>query len=210
MVGTEPKVHETRVLELFAELLEYPHRGLARTARECSAAVASDNPEAVALLKQFAAFVERVPFNTLEEVYTATFDLNASRHLYIGYHLFGEAYKRSVFMLELKNRYRAHGFNEGLELTDHLAIMLRFMAGCPEKSVVEEIALEAVIPSLDPMIVCDEAEPVVEGEEQPPFFDIGDDYSRVLKALRLVLLARFGEPAQLEVIPLPDESRLVS
>lgn len=198
------------MLELFAELLEYPHRGLATTARECSAEIASDNPEAAALLTQFAAFVERIPYNTLEEVYTATFDLNASRHLYIGYHLFGEAYKRSVFMLELRERYRTHGFEEGMELTDHLAIMLRFMARCPDKGAVEELALEGVIPSLEPMMVSDVAEPVAEGEEQPPFFDVGDDYSRVLKALRQVLLARFGEPAQLQVIPLPDESRLVS
>lgn len=210
MVATEPTANQGRVLELFAELLEYPHRGLAKTAHEAGAAIASGNPEAAGLLKQFATFVERTPYNTLEEVFTATFDLNASRHPYIGYHLFGEAYKRSVFMLELKERFRTIGFDQGLEMPDHLAVMLRFMALCPDEHVIEELAREAVIPSLEPMMISEEIEPVVEGEEKPPFFDVGDDYSRVLKALRLVLLARFGAPTELEVIPLPDESRLVS
>ncbi len=212
MVAAQPSTQRSRVLELFAQLLEYPHPGLARTARECSAALANENAEAAALLEQFAAFVERTPYNILEEVFTATFDLNANRHPYIGYHLFGEAYKRSVFMLELRDRYHKHGFDHGAELADHIAVMLRFMSLCPDQNVVAELGRDAIIPSLDPMIVPGDLEPVVEGEEEgpPPMFDVGDDYSRVLRALKSVLEARFGLPSEIEVIPLPDQSRLVS
>lgn len=212
MVATELATQQSRVLELFAQLLEYPHAGLARTARECGATIATESAEAAALLEQFAAFVERTPYHILEEVFTATFDLNANRHPYIGYHLFGEAYKRSVFMLELRDRYRKHGFSEGSELPDHISVIMRFMSLCPDQDIVAELARDAIMFSLDPMIVPGDLEPNMdEGEEgPPPMFDVGDDYSRVLKALKLVLELRFGPPSQLEVIPLPDQSRLVS
>ena len=203
-------IQDQRVLEQFADLLGYPYPGLATTARECSAAVAQESPEAAELLREFAAFVERTPYNVLEEIFTATFDLNASRHPYVGYHLFGEAYKRSVFMLELRDRYKQYDFNEGLEMPDHVAIMLRFMSRCPDYDTVAELCRDALLVTLEPMMALEIEAPVEEGEEIPPFFDVGDDYSRVLQALRLVLLARYGAPAELEVIPLPEQSRLVS
>jgi len=200
---------DTRVLAQFADLLAYPYPGLAQTARDCSLAVAPESPEAAELLREFAAFVERTPYNVLEEVFTATFDLNASRHPYVGYHMFGEAYKRSVFMLELKNRFKKDGFDEGLEMPDHIAVILRFMSVCSDAETVAELCRDALLVTLEPMMAM-EIEAPVEGEEAPPIFDVGDDYSRVLQALRLVLLARYGVPAELEVIPLPDQSRLVS
>ena len=38
----------------------------------------------------------------LQEVYSGFFDLNSICHPYIGYQLFGENYKRSIFLVELK------------------------------------------------------------------------------------------------------------
>lgn len=210
MVAAELTTPASRVLTLFADLLEYPSSGLAQTARECARIIAHESPEAATRLEEFAAFVERTPRNTLEEVFTATFDLNASRHPYVGYHMFGEAYKRSVLLLELKERFRAHGFDSGSELPDHIAVLLRFMALCPDEELITELVREAILPTLEPMMVAPEAEPVGPDEEAPVPFDIGDDYSRVLRALQLILVERYGPPAELEVIPLPDESRLVS
>ncbi|MBV8600653.1 MAG: molecular chaperone TorD family protein [Candidatus Eremiobacteraeota bacterium] len=209
MVATEVDKREARVLELFAELLDYPHPGLVKTARECSAAVAEESADAAKRLEEFAAFLERTSFDLLEEIFTGTFDLNAMRHPYIGYHLFGEAYKRSVFMLELRDRYGKIGFDHGTELPDHIAVMLRFMARCPDREAVAELARDALLPSVEPMMAPPEIEELAE-EDRPPVFDIGDDYSRVLDALRLILASRFGPPSELEVIPLPDQSRLVS
>jgi nitrate reductase delta subunit len=208
----ERTTKESRILGLFAELLEYPHSssGVVQAARECRSLVEEESQEAAALLAEFTVFVERTPHSTLEEIFTATFDLNASCHPYIGYHMFGEAYKRSALLLELKERFREHDFDPGVELPDHIAVLLRFMALCPDAELNTEIAREALLATLEPMIVPPEPEPVEEDEEAPEVFDLGDDYRRVLHALRLVLLARYGMPAQLEPIPLPDSSRLVS
>ena len=210
MVAVEATTNDSRVLELFAELLEYPRPGVAQTARECRTLIASESAEAAALLGEFAAFAERTPHNTVEEIFTATFDLNATCHPYVGYHMFGEAYKRSALMLELQDRFREHGFDPGVELPDHIAVLLRFMALCPDTELTNEIARDALVPTLEPMTAAPEAEPVEEGEEAPEVFDMGDDYRRVLHALRLILQARYGMPEELQPIPLPDPELLVS
>ena len=210
MVAAEDSVRQARVLELFAELLEYPHPGIAKTARECAEQVAPENPEAAVMLGEFASFVERTPHDTLEEVFTATFDLDATCHPYIGYHMFGEDYKRSALMLELKDLFRQYDFDSGIELPDHVAVLLRFMAKCPDLELTAEIGREALVRTLEPMTTEAEPEPAEEGEIPPVLFDLGDNYRRVLTALRLVLQARYGLPAERENIPLPDPERLVS
>ena len=134
---------------LFAELLSYPRPGVAATARECAALVAPDNPEAAALLHAFAAFAAKTPPGRLEELYTAAFDLDAACSLYVGYHLLGESYKRSVFMLELKRCYEAQGLDVGSELPDHLALVLRFLAGCDDAALAGELVTEALVPALE-------------------------------------------------------------
>lgn len=200
----------SRVLGLFAELLDYPCPGVAQTARECRSLIAPESAEAAALLAEFAAFAERTPHATLEEIYTGTFELNASCHLYVGYHMFGEAYKRSAFLLLLKERFRAVDFDPGVELPDHISVMLRFMSLCPDAESTE-IAREALLPTLEAMTVAPEAEPVDEGmEAAPEGYEMGDDYRRVLQALRLILQARYGVPEEVKPIPVPDPARLVS
>ena len=210
IAAMEIAANESRVLGLFADLLEYPRSDVAQTARECRALVAPENAEAAALLGEFVAFAERTPHDTIEEIFTATFDLNASCHPYIGYHMFGEAYQRSALLLELKKRFRDHDFDPGVELPDHIAVLLRFMSICPDAEMTTEIAREALLRTLEPMTLVPEAEPVEGDEEAPEVFDVGDDYRRVLQALRLVLQARYGAPEEVVPIPIPDAERLIS
>jgi nitrate reductase assembly molybdenum cofactor insertion protein NarJ len=204
----------TRVLGLFADLLEYPRPDLdiAATARECRDLVAEESPDGAALLDEFVAFAERTPRDTIEEIFSATFDLNASCHPYVGYHMFGESYPRSLFMLELKDRFRTQNFDHGVELPDHIAVLLRFLSTCTDAEMRDEIARDALLPTLEPMTLAPESAPVLdEGEGAPPeVFDIGTDYRRVLQALRHLLVARYGAPQKIERIPLPEPERLVS
>lgn len=173
---------EGRVLRLFAQILEYPQAGLIGAVRECQALASMTSPQAAALLGQFAAFVEKAPLGRLEEVYTGSFDLDAACHPYVGYHLFGESYKRSVFLLGLKERYRAHGFDATDELPDHIAVMLNFLATCGDAALAGELIHEALVPALEPMAGQGDA-----AEAQPKQRNGGRNYQQVLQALRLVL-----------------------
>jgi nitrate reductase delta subunit len=211
MVTATQTTPDTRVLGLFAQLVDYPRPGIAAAARECRRLVEQESPEAAALLDEFAAFAERTPDDMLEEIYTATFDLNAHCHPYIGFHIFGEDYRRSQFLLELKELFRTHGYDPGIELPDHLARILQFMAICPDQELRSELGREALVRTLVPMMIGEQEAPVLEeGEPAPELFDPAADYRRVLQALLLVLEARYGRPNDLEAIPLPDQERLVS
>jgi nitrate reductase delta subunit len=187
-----------RTFRLLADALEYPQSGLVEAVRECVALLAADNRAAAAFLHEFGTFVEETPRGRLEEIYTATFDLNAAGYPYVGYHLFGESHQRSVFMRELNERYRAHGFAEGAagELPNYLAVLLRFLAVCDDATLSEKIVHEALLPALGRVDPCgDGATPPRTGAGATPLQAMADErqerarhgYWPVLRALRLVL-----------------------
>ncbi|MFQ5857391.1 MAG: nitrate reductase molybdenum cofactor assembly chaperone [Anaerolineae bacterium] len=142
---------DRKVFRLFAEILDYPQAGLVETVRACETLVPR---EARLLLDEFQTFAETVSLNRLEEIYVGIFDWNTTFSLYVGHHLFGESYKRSAFLMELKERYRAHGFGveKEKELPDHVVVILRFLAVCDDTALVEELIQEALLPVLERMI----------------------------------------------------------
>lgn len=140
-----------RVLELFADILAYPSDDVARRAGECrDAADAAGLPTAD--LDEFRRSVEHLPRGRLEEIYTAVFDLGAGASPYIGWHLFGDGYQRSMFLVELQKRYRRIGHETGRELADHLCVVLRFLSACDDAQEKEVLIREAVLPALASMV----------------------------------------------------------
>lgn len=179
---------QQRILHLFANILDYPGHGLAETVGECEALVSRGNPEAATLLDKFCTFVKETPPGRLEEVYTGAFDLDAACYPYVGYHLFGESYKRSAFILELKERYRAQGFAVGNELPDHLAVLLRFLATSDDVNLAGELINEALLPALERMVgESEEAVPSGGDREHHDHRNSRKVYQQMLQALRLVL-----------------------
>ncbi len=171
-----------RVLQLFADMLDYPQKNMVQHVRECEALVSTTSPEAAALLRQFRHFLEETPDGQLEEIYTGIFDLDAACHPYVGYQLFGDSYERSVFLLELKKRYRSCGFEASEnELPDRLSVLLRFLSMSGDGRPSQEIIDEGLVPALDKMARGAEEET----EERIP--RASDPYRQVLQALRSVL-----------------------
>ena len=161
---------DCELVRLFARLFEYPSPGLREVARDCE-----DRAEAGAIphegLSAFRDYVERVPLEEQEELYTSAFDLRPETSPYIGYHLFGDGYLRSAFLQELKTRYRGVGLEVGTELPDHISLMLRFTAACADESERAVLIDEALLPALAKMTAADEA----------------NCYRLLLQSLRLVL-----------------------
>jgi nitrate reductase molybdenum cofactor assembly chaperone NarJ/NarW len=200
---------EKRLFQLFAELLDYPKPGLADAALECEVLASMRNPVAAALLHEFVVFVEQTHLGRLEELYTGVFELNAACHPYVGYHLFGESYKRSVFLLELKERYRAHGFDAGIELPDHVVVLLRFLAHCDDAILCQEFVQDALLPALGKMVSKDEDEDRSD-DDSPGHLDGRGLYQRVLQALQLVLQTRQTQDGETGAVSTePDEAYYV-
>jgi len=163
-----------QVLRLFADILEYPTPDLVRQAKACADLLLVVNPKAAALLDGFCAFVEQTSLTRLEELYTSTFDLQVVCYPYIGYHLFGESYKRGAFMARLNEGYRAYNFSAGNELPDHLPVVLRFLALGQDGEFSQTLVREGVIPAVDRM-----AQAFGSNSSNP--------YGQVIRALLLVL-----------------------
>ena len=171
-----------RLLGLFADILDYPGEDTLKQLRLAEECASVEFPEAGRLLGGFRSSVEHMPTERLEEIFTAIFDLNATCHPYIGYQLFGETYKRSVFLVELKEHYRTHGFTApDTELADRLSIMLRFVSRCSDPELVTDIIEYGFGPSLAKMTR--EKEPTIKEPEQSE----DNPYSNVLGALQIVL-----------------------
>ena len=92
---------ESGTLEMFARLLEYPRGEEAGIAAKGASDLAGMHPEAASLLGGVRAFLAETPHARAEEIFTATFDLLATCAPYVGFHLFGEGYKRRVFLAGL-------------------------------------------------------------------------------------------------------------
>lgn len=185
-----------KALAQFADVLDYPQPSLADKARLCAQTVAqmeltpleaeSAQLSPDALLSAFAREMEPMSYGHLEEAYASTFDLGGA-YPYVGYQLLGETYKRSIFMLELKERYRAHGMNEADELTDHLVCILRYLSVLQDEDELREMVQFAILPSLDKVLAASRMHDENDQSSLPL-------YLAVLQSLYDVLARTVGEP----------------
>ena len=174
------------VLHLFADILDYPTEGLGEQVSECMALVSAHNPEMGELLGQFQAYVGENSAGQMEEVYSTTFDLDPVCHPYVGYHIFGETYQRSAFLVGLKEQYRTCDFEiDGTELPDRISTVLRFVAISQDAEQCDVIINEGILPALEKMTrVVEPTEEEVE-DEQP--ITVEPVYKNTLHALRMLL-----------------------
>jgi nitrate reductase delta subunit len=149
-----------------ADLLDYPRAGLP----SCAAAYAETvDGAAEEELRTFAETLRGLSQGEMEELYTRTFDLQLESCLYVGHHLFGEDWRRGLFMARLKHRYDERGFSGGSECPDWLPAVLRFLDAEPHGPDTEELLQECVIPAAARLLR------VLEGKSNP--------YAAVLRAL---------------------------
>lgn len=98
-------------------------------------------------LAEFAQAIERLPVETLQELFTQTFDWNPDTTLDLGWHLFGENYDRGEFLVKLRGALRAHGVTESQELPDHLSHILLLLDRM-SKDEQADFAAKYVLPAL--------------------------------------------------------------
>jgi len=138
----------SELLARLADVLEYPAGDLGEQCTTLSRLLEADRPGAAHAIEDFGKAIEALPPSRLEEIYAATFDVNPVCCLYVGYHLFGESYKRGAFMANLNSEYRKRGFEPGNELPDHLPVVLRYLATLDDPEQRSSLLEEAVLPAV--------------------------------------------------------------
>lgn len=162
-----------QICRLFADILAYPAPILADRVEELLPFAMVADGEAARLLRRFREFVEKTPPARLEELYAGTFDLQPLCYPYIGYQLFGEEYRRGMFMARLREHYRSSGFVAEDDLPDHLCVILRLLASREPGEVERELVRDCMIPALVKMVA--------------GFAELTNPYREALQALLLLL-----------------------
>jgi nitrate reductase delta subunit len=126
-------------------LLEYPG---ADWPRRLAASRASLNDDALA---EFSRHTESLPLAALQETYTQTFDLNPVASLEIGYHLFGENYKRGLFLAQLRETEAQYALDEQRQLPDYLPVLLRLLTRLDDRELREDLMAECLLPAIGKM-----------------------------------------------------------
>lgn len=179
------KTTRQALADAFADVLSYPHEPPAAAARRCAEVVRAWSSEAGRLLESFAELAEAEPLGALQEAYTRTFDLDTlSRseptcYPYVGHYLFDESHKRGMFIVELRKRFRAQGYEEEGDLADHLVVLLRFLTVCSDDILAGELVDDAILPGLARM------RPLRDTRSEPG--SLRTAYLDVLSALELAL-----------------------
>jgi nitrate reductase molybdenum cofactor assembly chaperone len=123
-------------LSQWAPLVSYPGVDYQARVRDCGQPLA-----------EFAKKIGGLPVETLQELFTQTFDWNPDTTLDIGWHLFGENYDRGDFLVKLRGALRAHGVAESHELPDHLSHVLPLLDHMPEDER-SEFVTKYVLPAI--------------------------------------------------------------
>ena len=134
------------IYSLFAEILDYPERSIAKSLDDCAAELAVQAPDAHLEMVEFCTAVSEMNLSQLQEVYTNAFDLRPECTPNLGYHIFGDDGRRGLFLARLKERMEACHIQLGVELPDHIALILRYLdlAEDDRPPVIEDCLLPAV------------------------------------------------------------------
>lgn len=170
--------------EILADLLDYPVADWQARCDECRELLTAESESFVSQFALFASEIERLSLSDLQEVYTRTFDLNPVCALDIGYHLFGENYKRGVFLANLRETEEPFDLGQEHQLPDYLPVLLRLLPKLEDKELRGALIVDCINPALEKIL-----KKLSEGE---------NPYRYLIEAVRVTLqtdtTVELGEP----------------
>lgn len=176
----------------FSSLLGYPDAQTRPTARACMSLLGETHSQAVPAMAGFSDFIAREEPARVEEIYTATFDLQPACYPYVGYQLCGESQKRAFFLMQLQQLYRQHDFAVGGELPDHLGTMLRFLGSTSDAVCRQELVADGLLPALDKLL--------------PGLDPVAQPYGQLLQALHSFLTETIAAGTESPPVAEPKEN----
>lgn len=163
------------IYSLLSKILSYPGTDYQNKVESCRERL-GDSSAVNESFKTFSKFARQAELTELEELFTATFDLNDKRPLEVGWHLFGEEYKRGQFLVKMRGMLRKYQVEESTELPDHLSHCLLLLPKLDQEEA-EEFANSYVEPAL---------ENILEG------FDNENPFKSVIHSLKNLISENYG------------------
>ncbi len=131
-----------------AKLLRYPNEETPRLAASVADAAMETGHPCQEYLEAFALVASSSSAQDLEELYTRSFDLNPDCVLEIGWHLFGETYKRGQFLAMMRHHLREHDIDAGQDLPDYLPALLDLVMKLDSQDALDLVD-DCILPALE-------------------------------------------------------------
>ncbi|HSE97706.1 MAG TPA: nitrate reductase molybdenum cofactor assembly chaperone [Blastocatellia bacterium] len=138
--------------EIFADLLEYPGDDWGRQLESFERRMIAESEGLATRSPGFCRKIEGCSVAELQEKYTQTFDLNPVCALEIGYHLFGENYKRGLFLANLRETESPYDLGQQHQLPDYLPVLLRLLVRLDDAELRSALITECMIPAIEKMV----------------------------------------------------------
>lgn len=167
------------VLESFGEVLAYPRDGYRARVEECEDLLTVAGSPAATAVRSFSRATADLDETGIAELYTRTFDLNPVCTPEVGWHIYGEQYRRGRFLVQARDLLQAVGVEERGELPDHLMSLLPAI-GRLDADDASRFAGTYLVPAVDKML---------SGLE-----DKANPYEQILRAIQIVLRSFACEP----------------
>lgn len=140
------------IYRTLADLLDYPVADWQLRGNECTGLLNAEKQSLVSHFALFASETEKLSLSELQELYTRTFDLSPVCALEIGYHLFGENYKRGVFLANLRETEASLDLGQQRQLPDYLPVLLRLLTKLDDEELRSALIVDCMIPALEKML----------------------------------------------------------
>lgn len=135
--------------ELLAGLLDYPEEDWGERLAACREHTDATMERIRSALDGFASDVEHLALPALQERYAQTFDLDPAAALEVGHHLFGDSYRRGLFLARLKETEDQCGIDAQRQLPDHLPVLLRLLPRLDDADLRSSLLTSCMLPALD-------------------------------------------------------------
>lgn len=148
----ELSAEEAQMLNAVADLLEYPTLSWFDSYELCKDLILTSDDSAADHFSNFCLEIRPLSLLELQELYTRTFDLSPVCALEIGYHLFGEDYKRGEFLARLREDQNEYQLGQERQLPDFLPVLLRLLRQFEDSEERAALIGYCLIPGLSRMI----------------------------------------------------------
>jgi nitrate reductase molybdenum cofactor assembly chaperone NarJ/NarW len=143
--------HDRQLYARLAGLLAYPHADPTGPARDALALLGGGPGHEP--LARFASATAAAGLHGMQELYTATFDLRPVCAPYLGAQLLPEDSPiRGRLLAALLELYEAEGYRPGVELADHVAEVVGFLAAARPAPAHVSLVVDGLLPALDRMV----------------------------------------------------------
>jgi len=139
--------------KILAEMFRYPTDNLKACSEKWEEIISMYNASLTSKLYPFINHINEKPASYQQEYYISTFDVQAMCFLDIGYVLYGEDYKRGIFLVNIKKEQIKAENDCGSELPDHLPNILTLLPKIADPDLAEELIYSILIPALHQMIL---------------------------------------------------------